>query len=175
MAAEKQKAKTLFQDLDVDGDFRAGPDIDPFIKYDSRAGTLTFPRGSGSAAGVLGGSLWTLTGEKSGIAVGNGLSFGNGQATPYGVVAPFACKLYAMSLWVDTSAFTGDVTVRAAVDGVDNASYALTVAIAAARAAGSIDFLSSPLSIAAGETVNMEVAATPGAVSVKGLMLFKID
>ena len=116
--------------------------------------------GTGSSAGVLGGTIIGHECERTSFgATGNIMSFGNGSATGKGLRMPFAGKLYAATL--SGILITGTVTVAFAINGVPNASYSLTGTGTASDISATGNYLASPLSFAAGDTIGWYQTTVP--------------
>ena len=124
---------------------------------------LTAPNGfagTGSSAGILGGVALSFACERSGTGtVGGVMSYGNGVAANKGLRMPFAGKLYAATL--TGTLITGTTTVQAYLNGVANASYQLSATSTAADIGVTGNWLASPLSFAAGDTLGWYQASVP--------------
>ena len=127
------------------------------------AGTITATNGwagTGSSAGILGGVVMSFACERSGTGtVGGVMSYGNGVAANKGLRMPFAGKLYAATL--TGTLITGTTTVQAYLNGVANASYQLSATSTAADIGVTGNWLASPLSFAAGDTLGWYQASVP--------------
>jgi hypothetical protein len=116
--------------------------------------------GTGSAAGILGGTIIGHECERSSTGTAtNIMAFGNGVATGKGLRMPFAGKLYTATL--SGTGITGTVTVDAAINGTPNSSYRLTATATAADIGATGNFLASPLSFAAGDTLGWYQTVVP--------------
>lgn len=125
-------------------------------------GTLTVANGwagTGSAAGKLGGLITPYVCERNSIGSLNApMSFG-ASSTTHGIRMPFAGKILAATM--ETTLLNGTMTVQAYVNASANSSYELTATAAGADAGQTQDWQSSPLSFAAGSTVNFIQKAVP--------------
>ena len=116
--------------------------------------------GTGSSAGLLGGTVISHECERSSIGTAtNIMAFGNGVATGKGLRMPFAGKLYAATL--SGTGITGTVTVDFAINNTPNSSYRLTATGTASDIGATGNFLASPLSFAAGDTIGWYQTVVP--------------
>ena len=129
----------------------------------SLTGTLTVNgkwAGTGSSAGVLGGTIIGHECERNGTgSATNIMAFGNGSTSGKGLRMPFAGKLYAATL--SGILVTGTVTVDFAINNVPNASYSLTGTGTASDISATGNYLASPLSFAAGDTIGWYQTTVP--------------
>ena len=127
------------------------------------AGTITATNGwagTGSSAGLLGSTIVSHECERTSTGTAGGvMSYGNGVTTGKGLRMPFAGKLYAATL--SGTGITGTVTLDAYLNGVTNTSYRLTATATAADIGVTGNFLASPLSFAAGDTLGWYQTAVP--------------
>ena len=133
----------------------------------SLTGTLTVNgkwAGTGSSAGVLGGTIIGHECERNGTgSATNIMAFGNGSTSGKGLRMPFAGKLYAATL--SGILVTGTVTVDFAINNVPNASYSLTGTGTASDISATGNYLASPLSFAAGNTIGWYQTTVPTVAS----------
>lgn len=116
--------------------------------------------GTTSSAGLLGSTPIAFACERGGTGtVGGVMSYGNGVAANKGLRMPFSGKLYAATL--TGTLITGTVTVQAYLNGVANSSYQLSATATAADIGVTGNWLASPLSFAAGDTLGWYQAAVP--------------
>ena len=120
--------------------------------------------GTGSSAGVLGGTIIGHECERNGTgSATNIMAFGNGSTSGKGLRMPFAGKLYAATL--SGILVTGTVTVDFAINNVPNASYSLTGTGTASDISATGNYLASPLSFAAGDTIGWYQTTVPTVAS----------
>lgn len=121
--------------------------------------------GTGSSAGKLGGIVVSHECERGGTGTaGDRMAYGNGQNLGKGLRMPFSGKLYTATL--SGTGITGTVTVDAYLNGTANTSYRLTATGASASDIGVTgNWLASPLSFAAGDTLGWVQTAVPSAAN----------
>lgn len=121
--------------------------------------------GTGSSAGLLGGVVVSHECERGGTGTAtNVMAYGNGQTLGKGLRMPFAGKLYAATL--SGTGITGTVTVDAYLNGAANTSYRLTATGSNASDIGATgNWLASPLSFAAGDTLGWQQTVVPSAAN----------
>jgi hypothetical protein len=116
--------------------------------------------GTGSSAGILGGIAMPFVAERNGIGTaGNIMAFGNGAGTIKGARMPFAGKLVAATL--HGTAITGTITLDAYINASTNTSYRLTGTGSTSDINVTQNWQSSPLSFAAGSTINFIQTVVP--------------
>jgi hypothetical protein len=116
--------------------------------------------GSGSAAGILGGTVVSHDCERGGTGTaGDRMAYGNGQNLLNGLRMPFAGKLYVATL--SGVNITGTVTVDAYLNGVAYTSYRLTGTGSSSNIAATGNWLTSPLSFAAGDLLGWQQTVVP--------------
>lgn len=116
--------------------------------------------GTTSSAGILGGVAVSHECERTGTGTAtNFMAWGNGNAGNKGIRMPFAGKLYAATLVGQT--ITGTVTVQAGINGTPNASYQMSATGAGGQITATGNWLSSPLSFAAGDLLGWYQAVVP--------------
>lgn len=129
----------------------------------AHAGTITATNGwagTGSSAGLLGSTVVSHECERTGTGTaGTVMAYGNGNASGKGLRMPFAGKLYAATL--SGTGITGTVTVDAYLNGATNTSYRLTATATAADIGVTGNWLASPLSFAAGDTLGWIQTVVP--------------
>jgi hypothetical protein len=116
-------------------------------------------------AGILEGHTVSMHCERNSVgAVGQIMSFGNGTALGKGLRMPAAGRLITATL--AGTGINGELTVQAYLNGVANASYALTQTNVSAGDVGVTgDFSGSPLLFSAGDTLGWYQASLPTASS----------
>lgn len=166
---------------DDDLAIKVSPDGSTFleaIRVDGNTGTVRFPSGmagTGSAAGVMGGQVIAITGERSSALVnGDFLSLGNGATYVAGAVMPFPGKVVAASMSI-ASGTAGINTLAVAVNRVENTAYQVSVDYVFEVGVGYSDFSAAPLAFAAGDALNLRVTATSGASRVVGTLFVVFD
>jgi hypothetical protein len=116
--------------------------------------------GSGSSAGVLGGTVVSHECERTGTGtVGGVMAYGNGTTGGIGLRMPFAGKLYAATL--SGTNVTGTVTLDAFLNSVTYTSYRLTATGTTSTISAIGNWLTSPLSFAAGDTLGWYQTEVP--------------
>lgn len=91
--------------------------------------------------------------------VGNYMANGNGSTGIKGLRMPFAGKILAATL--HGTLITGTITIQAAINGTQNASFELTGTGSATDVNATADWTGAPLSFAAGDLITFYQAAVP--------------
>ena len=120
--------------------------------------------GTTSSAGLLGGVAVSHECERGGTGTaGNVMAYGNGQTLGKGLRMPFSGKLYAATL--SGTGITGTVTVDAYLNGAANTSYRLTATGTGGDIGNTGNWLASPLSFAAGDTLGWVQTVVPSSAN----------
>jgi hypothetical protein len=118
--------------------------------------------GTGSSAGLLGGTIMTIFCERNGTtSVGDRLAWGNGSSTAVGLRMPFAGKIHFATLNVSSytsgsATFGIRITNSSGTSTLSTSSYITTVSN---TTGSSSDWRSSPLAFAAGDRICCECTA----------------
>lgn len=138
----------------------------------SAIGAINGWKGTGSAAGSLAGVPISFHCERTGVGVvGDQLSFGNGSSGGQGAVMPCAGKLIAATL--SASALNGTVTLRPAINSVEQAAaYELSCTSTGASAFDILDVQATPLAFNVGDALNWRTLAIPTAVNSYNVTFF---
>jgi len=129
--------------------------------------------GTSSSAGKLGGIPMSFTAERNGVGTaGQQMAFGNGAGTIKGPRMPFAGKLIAGTL--HGTNVSGTITLDAYVNGSSNSSYRLTGSGSASDVNITQNWQSSPLSFAAGSTINFNQTVVPSSANGYILTFFVV-
>ncbi|GEM_PF-1505310 len=162
---------TLALEGNTDDDFEtvitAEPTADRSIDLPDASGTVVLKSTQNM--------LWSIWAEESagvsvGVAGGSQWSFGNGDNTPpgHGIVVPFDCVLFALSLNIENPNANGTVEVEK--NGVlTGASVTLNVG-----SNGTHTILGTPVQFAAGDFVNFKTTASGNGTGARVAAFFRV-
>lgn len=167
---------------DDDFSFKVSPDGTTFhtgIVLDRSSGAVRFPAGfagTGSAAGPMGGQVFTITGERNNTpSVGTYLAHGNGAASAAGVTVPFAGKVVAATISA-AGGNAGITTVSAAVNQTVATGFDVSVDYTGTGVGtGVADFSGAPLPVAAGDAVGLVCTAVAGSTPIVASLFVAFD
>lgn len=115
------------------------------------------PKGSGRVRGTM----LSFACERSNLpAIGNTFAFGNGNFAGLGAVMPYVGKLVAVG--ISGMGVNGTLTADAYIDGVANSSYQISLTGSTTNVKNYTQY-ATPLSFAAGTSINWQVSAVPTA------------
>lgn len=115
------------------------------------------PKGTGRVKGTM----LSFACERSTLPnVGQTFAFGNDNSAGLGAVMPFAGKLVAVG--ISGLGVDGTLTADAYIDGVANSSYQISLTGSATNVKNYTQY-ATPLSFAAGTSINWQVSAVPTA------------